>query len=449
MRSSKKPIEPIYVTTFPNQGFLLYDGRMSFQNSSFRETRRHIGSGTGFVKFDWIPNLSIKYYFEPENISFHDAIRELNLGDFLELNDIKISAKVFTKHSSGSGNFLFGVFPEPIKVGGARRISYLIFHISNFHDYIGDWINDGSGGWSGRIVLQENNWIITIDSVRPKLREELFIELRKDGGYAITHVAKLERLNKEDFSVDEAQDILDAVSYFLAFLRGMWVGPILPVGFDHKGQVSLKIWNFYKASAYTDVMSWFPLYERGRGLNDLFLRFLKLWIDPNWQESIKFAIHWYVESNLQAGAIEGSIIMAQAAFELLFEVLLNSNKKRPKADKKVRQLCKWACLPVNPNEILGCNRNLVTLTQIINDDSNEISDLPMAISRARNDLIHPPLKHKEHPSLGPMRKETWLLSLWYLEMFLLRLFEYEGFYKSRTKFNYEGDYIRVPWLDSI
>src|SRR6266446_6313316 len=49
----------------------------------------------------------------------------------------------------------------------------------------------------------------------------------------------------------------------------------------------------------------------------LFPGFMRLWKDPDWNQTLRVAIHWYVESNAQAGAIEGSLVLQQLAIELL------------------------------------------------------------------------------------------------------------------------------------
>lgn len=52
-----------------------------------------------------------------------------------------------------------------------------------------------------------------------------------------------------------------------------------------------------------------------------------------------------------------------------------------------------------------------------------------------------------HPLV--LRQEAWRLGLWYLELFLLYWFSYEGHYNNRMKFNRGGDYDELPWLKLI
>ncbi|WP_434685915.1 hypothetical protein [Pseudanabaena minima] len=68
--------------------------------------------------------------------------------------------------------------------------------------------------------------------------------------------------------------------------------------------------------------------------------------------------------------------------------------------------------------------------------------MPKAITEVRNKLTHLEQKEKVHPK--SIRKEAWRLSLWYLELVLLDLFNYQGVYKNRLRFYREGDYDELP-----
>jgi len=63
--------------------------------------------------------------------------------------------------------------------------------------------------------------------------------LDNQGGYAITNTAKLERNNGEPFTAQQAEEIMIGLCYFLSFVAGRWVSPILPVGFTTNNN---KIW---------------------------------------------------------------------------------------------------------------------------------------------------------------------------------------------------------------
>lgn len=372
----------------------------------------------------------------------------------LELCQRELSVKVTTALIQGSHGLekldelvISGKLDELVAIGSSRGIAYLIFHIVNFHDYSGEHVHNssGSGYWRGRLLLEADGWRVTIDSLEPKIREELMKSLKDDGGYAITHIAKLERIDAQELVLEEALNVLNGLSYFLAFVRGIWIGPLFPVGFDSGNNLLWEQWTFYPASPYKEVASWFPLQEPEQ-LTIAFVGFMKRWTDSNWREPLKLAIHWYIESNLQAGAVEGSVIMTQAAFELLYERLLGFPSRKITGDKKLEKLFVNANLPLNLTDQF-CDQS--SLRNLIVFATEKNISIPKAITEIRNRITHPQYKNETfeiHPA--DLRQEVWRVGLWYLELVLLDLFEYQGTYKNRLKFTWEGDYDKSPKINS-
>jgi glycerol dehydrogenase-like iron-containing ADH family enzyme len=127
------------------------------------------------------------------------------------------------------------------------------------------------------------------------------------------------------------------------------------------------------------------------------------WSDLEWRDPLKILIHWYVESNLQAGAIEGSMIMTQSAFELLFDLLLNRSSTRVKADGKLKRLLEYANLPTNLSDI-PCDAD--TLEGLREFATKENKDAPKIITEIRNiaDFIRMKYTSKIPPSPLPCGK---------------------------------------------
>ena len=72
-------------------------------------------------------------------------------------------------------------------------------------------------------------------------------------------------------------------------------------------------------------------------------------------------------------------------------------------------------------------------------------DGPEAIVKIRNDLIH---KEKRYgrPSVET-QMDALHLSLWYLEVIMLRKFEYHGQYRNRLRVADENPFENVPWAN--
>jgi hypothetical protein len=436
MNIEPQSLTPVYVTEEINQPLTLYEGDMKFIGN--QGDRDIIAHGTGTVKLNWFPTIRIKYSFKSnDSVAFN-----YEKPHVLELVNLKASCKAYAiKHHLSLGisiktEEVSGFLQETSVITSNSNLSYVIFHLTNFHHYLGDKIQNSSSRWRGRLLLEASGWKVTIDSVEPERLKELTRSLEDEGGYAITHVAKLEKSNKHTFTSEEALDILSGLSSFLSFARGIWVVPLLPIGFNAENIPTWEIWYSSTASAYQrNITSWFPV-QRSENLTEAFVGFMNLWEDPDWQQPLQLAIHWYVESNLQAGAIDGSIILAHSALELLYEhrigIFIKNN-----AALKLEKLFKKSKLPIND---LDSKSNLII--KLLEFAEEKKINMPKAITEVRNKLTHLEQKEKVHPK--SIRKEAWRLSLWYLELVLLDLFNYQGVYKNRLRFSWEGDYDELP-----
>jgi hypothetical protein len=223
---------------------------------------------------------------------------------------------------------------------------------------------------------------------------------------------------------------------------------MLLVGFDAKGR---RVWEEWECSKeltrWRNLDGWFND-QSDDGFN-AFPGFARRFADPLWGEPLRLATHWYVESNGSAGAIEGSIILTQAAFELLSHVLLVEDRKvlssvgfgkLPAADK-LRGLLVACGIP------LALPAECPELTKIATLDS---PDGPGCVTFIRNSLVHADSKNRRRLtgiSTGA-RFEAWRLGLWYTEMILLRLSDYSGRYSNRLiRSGVKGNEVQaVPWV---
>ncbi len=160
------------------------------------------------------------------------------------------------------------------------------------------------------------------------------------------------------------------------------------------------------------------------------------------------SIYWYVEVSKQSGGQEGSIILTQAALEMLANVVLvedrnivsTSGFEKLEAKDKISLLLNQCSIPLEVPSTLNA---LSKYAKEFNYSGTQ------AITELRNRLIHPKLKNREKfLNLPPLVvPETYLLGKWYLELVLLNLFNYTGNYinwtKSQPHFYSDGEL--VPW----
>jgi hypothetical protein len=328
----------------------------------------------------------------------------------------------------------------------------VVFHLPNFHHYIGDSIRDAESAtaWKGRLVLKHGLWIIYLDEVPGA--DQLRKLLRADGGFAITHIGSIQLEGGARFALAEAVDILDALYYYFSFARGIWCGPLLPISFDS----GVKKWSRReppRLREWRERRSWFPELDYGvvQPLSEAFSGFIGLWKAPLWREPIKNAVHWYIEANANAGGVEGGIVLVQAALELLSWVYLVEDKASKvmsankfnnfQAEDRITSLLQKLSISTEfPMELLTLNSQAAALGA--NDGVGFLVNL-------RNAIVHPKRSKRQKLTKAGVsaRTEALTLGLWYLELALLRLIGYHGVYWSRLRSGSNRE-VRdaVPWM---
>lgn len=145
------------------------------------------------------------------------------------------------------------------------------------------------------------------------------------------------------------------------------------------------------------------------------------------------------------GGIEGSIILAQTGLELICWVLLvediKSQNKEPfdklSASKKFEALLGQMEIDTAiPNKLA----ELLALSS-----KKAWKNGPEAIAGYRNTIVHPKRRAKNADVVIDASWEILELSLWYLELSLLYLFDYQGYYVNRINAKWAGVVEKVPW----
>jgi hypothetical protein len=298
-------LESFYSVPEISQPILLYEGSLEI----IQEINQHriLEQGSGKVSFDWFPHPSIQFYFLSTKPDFY-----VDMGDIiLRLTQIGVSVKA---HISGIQNIgdgtsqIVGQIQEPVCMGSDRELSYIEFHIVNFHNFTGVVpksvsTQDSTSSWLERVELKAENWKITLNQLVTTTNK--IEKLGHQGGFSVTHVGKLEKLSSESFIGDEAISFLSTFSYFLSFARGFRIPIILLVGYDANKEKIWEYWHTQKADSWQYVGSWFQTSE-GKILQEVFPGFLAWWKD--WGDSAELILDTYLESNLKAGSAAAPVI---------------------------------------------------------------------------------------------------------------------------------------------
>lgn len=325
------------------------------------------------------------------------------------------------------------------------RVSFHLFNLPNFYGS-GDYIleTEERSQRCGRVVLTADGWEITIAAT--DAIETLTKELESLGGYAITHVGSVVRTERSNFSNGDLEDLLRCLHYFISFSFGRWVGLSLPVGFDVVAHKVFKSWGMGQAAdGPWNGSTAFLDRHHSEMLTQTFPGFRRLWRDVLWRRSTRTSIYWYLGANDRGTGIgvDAGLILAQTALELLaWTYCVLDRKLAPpskfrrggwSASKKLRLLMSELKIPVAIPS---------TLTAL-HSAGPKWDDGLAAVTAVRNSLVHP-----DNASVIPRGAyfEAWQLSLWYIDMVLLRLCDHRGKYANRlTPRRWTGQIESVPW----
>ncbi len=332
-----------------------------------------------------------------------------------------------------------GFCPEGVVLGPKRpSLTALNFHLVNFPDYVGEWIGTSEAAWAGRTGFRAAGWDIQLDLVENY--KELKEGLKVDQGYAITHVGRANRLDGGAFDAREARQLLANLHLLFGFVRGSWSGPALFVGRDPSGTPIWRDLSVLDASPHVYRQSFFVNHDPkmiGRIAPGFFDRLMS----SDWEDPFRRAVQFYVNANLSV-PIEVGIILAHSGLELLaWSTFVRGGLVAPQefdrtwpAERQIRRLMALASVPVAvPPELSALSSALAPM--------KPGADAATAIASVRNRIVHPP---KNRAFLSPdsdLIRDTWRLSLLYLELSLLYLTGYRGEMLSRVV----GKAVPVPW----
>lgn len=169
---------------------------------------------------------------------------------------------------------------------------------------------------------------------------------------------------------------------------------------------------------------------------------------PELRHPLKLAIHWYIEANTNAGAVEGSVVLAQAALELLAWAVIVDERGREDAKvfrkahaaEKIRKLLRELQVPTDiPGELAELRNAAYRL--------NTPTD-PEIFVRLRNGIVHSNKSKRADiaPIIDSARWQALQYGLWCIEMVIIRLCKYQGVYSDRLRHKWVGEVTTVPWL---
>lgn len=286
--------------------------------------------------------------------------------------------------------------------------------------------------WSGplwSLCLQAEPWTVCIAPVS-NLRE-LEPILRTNEGYGVTHEGFLERSDGAEFSIEQATEVLNGLNHFLSFVCGAHCSVNNTLGTDGTDAEVWKRWGTSHASPWRKHRSWYDITITD-ALPSIFTAFWQKW-RTDW-ESLGRIMRLYAESN-EAESVDVSIILAQVALETFSHLSIGPRSGRP------------------PGEWIAQALNAIGIATDVPSRLSELKGFqkrkgwkhgPHVIVEFRNPMIHA-VSDNDGVSID-VYHEAKQLALWYLELALLRMFEYSGEYACRlVSVQSAGRTELVPW----
>ena len=435
---------PSYVVRPPNHEITLYKGSFVLRQGRLRALLR------GRVYFTWAPSPDVKF----QGVATRTSPDLTLAGVVLSVPGAARNVRAYVwGHSIRKGrNFYRGDAAGSVILGSSRPCSALRYHVINFHNYWGARTRFGTRIGplfsASRLQLGRSPWEIILDQ-SPDL-DELRKRLERRGGFGVGHTGVITPNPRRSISLDAARALGEVLYFFLAFLNGTRCGPVIMQGLDRRQRVLWSEWGPWHLTSWQTSPSWLPVHNAA-DLAESFDAFHRRWYKGVWRDSLRYVIHWYVEANTGAGALEGSIILTQTALELLGwlelvetrRVLSRKAYDRLAGAAKVRALLSALSIPaLVPDELTGVQRLI---------GRRGIADGPGAIAALRNATIHPDRTNRAFVSQINRygRFQALQLALSYIELSLLAILGYNGHYLRRGVSGYYNQMVSlVPWVRS-
>lgn len=425
------PLKSPFQEVGANEPVILFEDQLDFKltPSIFEiEQKSHfVSSGTLYL--EWLPKLS--YCFDVVSESYA-------LIENVELRKRGITAKAKTIHysipvGSGEARQIKGAFTEDIVwgEGSKKQTKYMVFHLANFLSHGGHAIHTDTDnfGIQWRWILETKDWRIAIDT----LGKADFASLKETRGFQLTHVGRLEKTDGRRFSANEATNILNALGYFISFLRGAWSSPILFTGYSQIGQ---EIWGLYHRpfllSPYQNEKSWM-IWDDPNYVSHAWPSFWQKWETSGWRETLRICIAWHIEAT-NATFGENALLLTQAALErMAWQVIAidgnYSNKEQKefldkKASDRIRALL----------DTLGIKPSVPSVLSSLYRYSKRKNwtDGAQAFTELRNGIVHPQHWKRLLESPDKSIKDVIRLGMSWLDIALLKHIGFHGLYRNRV-----------------
>lgn len=323
--------------------------------------------------------------------------------------------------------------------GDARvKILKIYFHLFDFKSVAGTSIELTSSNNIVEIIkLTSDKWTVELHRIGT---------IEYNNHYpCLTHVGCFYRTDGSMFNGYSAQQMLNDLELFFTFCHGSFCNPKMPVGFDDEGNKVWALGDCFEQPVKKSI-SWFDQVHPEQ-LIQLFPKFMSKLEDKKWKETLNTVIYWYARSsNVSANGIDTAIVLTQIAMEKLsYEYVVNDKKMISsngfdslKAPDKLRLFYANLDIPID------IPHKPTKIQEVCKIYKTPFEDSFVFLTEFRNNIVH--AKHKKKNIFSNLYTEARQLGMWYLELAILKVCNYEGNYKNRFSDKLvDGKLEKLPW----
>ncbi|MFD2966285.1 HEPN domain-containing protein [Sphingobacterium bambusae] len=311
-----------------------------------------------------------------------------------------------------------------------EKIIFAVPNLRNFHGMPVKKICDNIVQTSrNRLIFDNESYQIILDK-NLDYNDALNL-LQEKGGFRLLYSGELTS-KKKALTLENSKDVFDCLGTFLTFLNGRRTSAMFQQGiFDQ--ETKWFDYTDYIIDPHKEVRSW-TVRNSIESHDALWKSFSRLWKNSDDREFLRTAIYWYVEANSGDLFLEGPIIMAQTAIELLYNWYIVEQKKfiLGKDAESITAANKLRLLLSQLNISHEVPIAFQSLSKFV-AGNKEINDAPEAVVQIRNAIVHSQQeKRKKLSKIDSKTKYQALhLCIWYIEMALLKILGYNGKYSNR------------------
>lgn len=428
-----------------NQPIIIFEGEYIIKDET-RELKID-----GKIQFNWVPDTGVIFYGKAIGKTI-ELIKDINSIEYFDVlaNGTNLGKGIISNFNISNDIEIKGEF-EFQAITGDKTIAVdkLKFCIPNFRYFLGLPVKKitktNHGSYRNRIILDNEKYTIIIDKCLNS--KNLYDSVTNNGGFIILYSGEL-KAKKGALTFENSKEVIQCLNQFLCFLNGKRISALFIHGIYQDETIWCDYSNYY-VDSYDTLPSWTNS-SSIENLNELWQVFSNKWNNKNDSDVLNTAIHWYLEANKNSGFVEGSIIMAQTALELLYnwyivenkKLLLGKDSESINAANKIRLLISQLSVDYTvPTKFTALQSFL---------KSSKLQDAPEAVVQIRNAIVHS--QEEKRIKLNNIddkaKYEALQLCIWYIEMSLLKTLDFKGIYSNRCSENKSKSGTReyVPWI---